>query len=280
MDIMLNRNVRKNGIEKESKIIYQNRWDEIADGFRDIYPAASTKYYKRREIELINSFFGPLKDKKVLKLDLWNEAVNTRILNWMASEGADVYGFDISSITVRRAYINAQTDGDLLNVIQSDIRSFPYESNVFDFVYTMGTIEHIVEYDQTLREVSRVLKVGGKAIVGVPNKLDVFLRPLIVKGLDIFALYPYSPEKSFRWSELRQVVDESDLKVIGRSGILFMPGLLRMMDLFLVHRGINLFLLFSFLLSPFEYIEKNNHWVHFLGYLLVALAEKPSLEEI
>jgi len=214
----------------------------------------------------------------VLKLDLWNEAVNTRILNWVSSQGADVYGFDISSITVRRAYANAQTNGDSMKVIQSDIRSIPYESNVFDFVYTMGTIEHIDEYNQTLREVFRVLKDGGKAIIGVPNKFDVFLRPLIVKSLDIFDLYPYSPEKSFSWSELRQVVEASSLNVIGRSGILLMPGLLRMIDLFFVHRGTNLFPLFKTLLSPFEYIEQNYDWSHYLGYLLVALAEKPSQE--
>jgi len=250
------------------------RWDEIASQFPDLYPAASTKYYRNREIDLILRSFGKLQNKRVLKLDLWNEAVNTRILNWMNSQGAEVYGLDISSLTTIRARQNSQDLNGRLNLAQADIRLIPFDVDSFDFVYTMGTVEHTGEYQQAINEVFRVLKPGGKAIIGVPYKWDIFLRPLIVKTLEIFGLYPYSPEKSFSWPELCTDIENSGLIVRRRTGILFMPGLLRMIDVFLFRRGINLFGFMQLILRPFEFIEKKWKWSHHLCYLVAAEAEK------
>jgi SAM-dependent methyltransferase len=61
----------------------------------------------------------------------------------------------------------------------------------------MGTVEHFPEYRLVLEECCRVLKPGGKAIIGVPNKFDPFLRPLLVWFLNKLSLYAYGFEKSF-----------------------------------------------------------------------------------
>ena len=66
----------------------------------------------------------------------------------------------------------------------------------------MGTIEHFVEYAQAVQENFRILAPGGSAIVGVPNKLDPFLRPLIVHAMNGLGLYGYGMEKSFTPGEL------------------------------------------------------------------------------
>jgi SAM-dependent methyltransferase len=267
---------RKKRLVSGSHIQQRDCWNGVASRVHDLYPAASTKCYRQREIELIRNTIGPLQGKKVLKLDLWNEAWNTRILNWMASQGAEVYGLDISSVTTVRAFRNIQPLDGIMHITQADIRLIPFEDNSFDFVYTMGTIEHIVEYNQALREVFRVLKVGAKAIIGVPYNWDIFLRPVIVMVLDVFRLYPYGPEKAFSWREFHRGIEGSGLSVRRRTGILLMPGLLRMMDLFFLRRGLNLYPLMQLLLCPFEFAESHWMWTHYLGYLEVAEAEKPS----
>jgi SAM-dependent methyltransferase len=261
-------------LQTKSNHRIQDRWDHIAAQVPDLYPAASTQYYRRREIDLITSTFGSLHGKKVLKLDLWNEAFNTRILNWMASQNAEVHGLDISSEITNRARQNGRSDNQVMDLTQADIRLIPYAENCFDFVYTMGTIEHVDEYTQAISEVYRVLKPGGKAIIGVPYKWDIFLRPLFVNILDTFGLYLYSPEISFSWRGLRQHVEASGLQVRRRRGILFMPGILRMLDLFFLHNGINLFLLMKLMLSPFEFVEKRWKWSHLLCYLIAAETQK------
>src|SRR4029453_3409977 len=106
---------------------------------------------------------------------------------------------------------------------RAGIRRLPFASGSFDFVYTMGTIEHIDEYQTAVDEVGRVLKPAGLAIVGVPHKWNVYLRPLMVMALEAVGQYAYSPEKSFSSRELREVLEKSGLRVEPRTAILRNP---------------------------------------------------------
>lgn len=252
----------------------RDRWDALGRSMPDLFPASSTQYYRRCEMALIRRSVGSLQRKKVLKLDLWNEAVNTRILQWMRSQGAEAFGMDISHVTTSRALRAFQQAGGPAYLVQADIRHIPFESDAFDFVYTMGTIEHIDRYQEAVQEVWRVLKVGGKAIIGVPHKWNIFLRPLLVRALDLFDKYPYSPEKSFSAGELRRVVEHSGLRVLRRTGILTIPGIIRMADLFFYRRNIPLHRLTPFFVWPFEYLETRWEWPGVLGYLIALVAEK------
>lgn len=253
----------------------RDKWDEVARSMPDLFPASSTQYYRRCEIALIRRAVGCLRGKRVLKLDLWNEAVNTRILQWIRSQGATAFGLDVSGVTTARARRNSQGPDDELHLVQSDIRHLPFAGDSFDFVYTMGTIEHIDEYQAAVDEVERVLKPGAVAIIGVPHKWNLFLRPVLVRVLDLFGKYAYSPEKSFSAAELRRVVETSGLRVERRTGILSIPGILRMADLFLYRRGIPLHRLSPLLLWPFDYAETRWEWPGLLGYLIALVARKP-----
>ena len=258
------------GQEQEQR----RHWDSLSRMMPDILPAASTQYYRQREIALIQQHFGTLRGKKILKLDLWNEAVNTRILNWMDFQGADTYGMDISHITASRAQRNSINSHGRLRILQSDIRFIPFADNSFDFVYTMGTIEHVEEYEIVVQEIQRVLKTGGRAIIGVPHKWDIFLRPLLVNVLDLFGKYLYAPETSMAASELKRIVERSGLRVLCRTGLLLMPGFIRMADLYFYTRRIPLHKITPLLLWPFEQFESRLEWIRKLGYLLVVIAEK------
>jgi SAM-dependent methyltransferase len=251
------------------------RWDDVARGMCDLYPAASTQYYRRCEISLIHRCFGALDGKKVLKLDLWNEGFNTRILQWMHEQGARAFGIDSSAVITAAALRRSPVSNGTLHVLQSDARHIPFRAASFDFVYTIGTIEHFDEYETALREIARVLRPGGRAIIGVPHKWNIFLRPLLVSILDRFGKYPYSPEKSFSAGELRRSIERCGLRAGDRTGLLAIPGLLRMADLFCHRRGIRLQPLTTALLWPFGVAEARFTWARRLGYLLVLVAEKP-----
>jgi SAM-dependent methyltransferase len=250
-------------------------WDRIAGSVRDFADAPSTRYYRRCEIALIEHAVGDLRGKRVLKLDLWNEAFNTRILDWMRSQGALVVGLDLSRVVAHRAQRNAVAKGNPLALLRADIRELPFPSGSFDAVYTMGTIEHIAEYPQSLREIQRVLRPGGRAIVGVPHKWNLFLRPLMVWLLDALGQYLYAPEKSFSSGELRRDLETAGLQPVERTGILTLPGLLRMADLFFYTRGIPLYRLSPLFLAPFQYLETRWRWPGRFGYLLTWIASKP-----
>lgn len=250
-------------------------WDRLAAGMPDLLSAASTQYYRRREIALLQRHVGPLADKRLLKLDLWNEAFNTRILNWMSRQGAKAFGLDASEYISRRAWQNACAGGDCLHLVQADIRRLPFAAESFDVVYSMGTIEHIAEYREAVAEIRRVLRGGGRAVIGVPHKWNVFLRPLLVAVLTWLGKYPYAPEKSFGAGELRRLVEHCGLRVRVRTGILTLPGAVRMADLFLHRAGSRLQRLTALLIRPFEVLETRLAWTGRFGYLVVMVADKP-----
>src|SRR5713226_1474490 len=95
----------------------------------------------------------------------------------------------------------------------------------------MGTIEHFRDPERTLTEIARVLRPGGRAIVGVPNRHDPFLRPLLATALQALGLYGYGYEKSYSRRALRAMLERTGLEVVAETAILFMPGWLRMLDL-------------------------------------------------
>lgn len=251
-----------------------DRWDAIAATMPDFSSAPSTHYYREREIDLIRRAAGSLEGKRVLKLDLWNEAVNTRILAWMRRQGASAVGLDLSHVVARRAHRNAADEAFDVSILNADIRELPFRTGSFDVVYTMGTIEHIDEYPQALREIHRVLRVGGIAIIGVPNFWDPFLRPLVVMALELIGRYPYSPEKSFTWRELQRHVETAGLEVREMTAILVLPGVLRMLDLFL-HLRVGLAQRWtSWFIRPFGAAEARFRWLDHIGYLATAIATK------
>jgi SAM-dependent methyltransferase len=251
-------------------------WDRIAGSVRDFAAAPSTLYYRRCEIALFERAVGDLRGKRVLKLDLWNEAFNTRILDWVRSQGAEVVGLDISRVVAFKAHRNALAKGEPLPLLRADIRELPFPTGSFDVVYTMGTIEHIDEYRQSIQEIQRVLRPGGRAIVGVPHKWNIFLRPLMVWILDAFGQYLYAPEKSFSSGELRRDLENAGLEPLERTGILTLPGYLRMADLFFYTRDIPLYRLSPLFLAPFQLLETRWRWPGRFGYLLTWIASKPA----
>ncbi|HEX7252432.1 MAG TPA: class I SAM-dependent methyltransferase [Thermoanaerobaculia bacterium] len=259
----------------ENRTNQRLRWEAAAQEFSDLWNAPTTQYYRRMEAALIRRAFGSLQGKRVLKLDLWNEAFNTRILEWVADEGAEVVAFDVSQVVTGRARRQAAVRGRNLKVACADMREIPFADRSFDCVYTMGTIEHIPEYVECLREVRRVLRDGGRAVIGVPYKWDPFLRPLLVRALELLGRYPYAPEKSFGARELRRDIESAGLEVLERTGVLALPGALRMLDLFFLKHRVPLGGLTSAMSAPFEFCETRFPAAARAGYLMAMVARRP-----
>ena len=250
----------------------RERWDAVARALPDLAGARSTECYQRCERALVEAALGDPDGRRILKLDLWNEAVNTRLLQWLAARGAHTVGIDISAVTTGRARANFQRDGLVGRFAQADIRALPFAEASFDCVYTMGTIEHVAEYELVIREVRRVLRPGGRAVIGVPYRWDQFLRPLVAWTLQRLGRYPYSPERCFGGRELRRVVERNGLRVAGRTGLMVLPGILRLADLALHVRRHPLERLSAACVAPFEAAELRWSWTRRFAYLVAVVA--------
>ena len=258
---------------RNERAAYQAFWSGVGAEFPSLKGAASTDYYAECERRLMAELFPDLRGKRLFKTDLWDEAKNTEILAWAAERGARVAGCDIAVATVGQARTLLARHRPSLAA--GDVRHVPFADATFDLLYSMGTIEHFPEYREALTECFRVLKPGGRAIIGVPNKLDPFLRPALVAVLNSLGRYDYGVEKSFTAGGLRRLLEGAGFRVLASSGILFMPGWLRMADLWLHTRGSRLRRLTGALTQPFAALYRRVPAVRRHGYLIALLAEKP-----
>lgn len=253
---------------------FRHSWEWIGEFFPSLTGAPSTHYYLECEKHLFKRFFPNFQGKKIFKTDLWDEAKNTRILKWAAEQGAEVFGLDISYPIVSKAKILFDSCQKKCFIV-SDLRNIAYKDESFDFIYSMGTIEHFRQSSQAIKECFRVLRKGGKAIFGVPNKHDPFLRPMMVFILRRFGLYLFGYEKSFTRKQLGIMLEEAGFRVLVNSGILFMPGALRMFDLFLHVKWPDSTFLTKSMILPFAFLYKKLPLLRRHGYLIACVVQKP-----
>tara|TARA_R110002049_G_scaffold242974_1_gene416759 strand:- start:3934 stop:4452 length:519 start_codon:yes stop_codon:yes gene_type:complete len=72
--------------------------------------------------------------------------------------------------TFERLFGNYETADIAMPGVQHrvDMRALPFESGTYDLVYASHVLEHIQDDDAAIREVRRILKPGGLAILPVP----------------------------------------------------------------------------------------------------------------
>ncbi len=252
--------------------VYRDFWAGVGEHFPDLSGASSTDYYALNEQRLFAEHFPPLTGLTILKTDLWDEAKNTRILAWASARGAKAFGVDISAPTVTQARAAFQVDP--LRCAVSDVRELPFLDDSFDAIYSMGTIEHFAETDRAVAEMARVLKPGGRAIIGVPNRHDPFLRPLLATVMQACGLYAYGYEKSYSRRRLRIMLERAGLSVVAETAILFVPGWLRILDLACHSWCRPLTRVTRACLWPFAFLDRHVPAVRKHGYLLATVVTK------
>jgi SAM-dependent methyltransferase len=79
-------------------------------------------------------------------------------------------GIDISEVVVHAAHRLVPPPSRLL---VGTGESLPFPDATFDYVTNIGSLEHFVDPAQGVREMARVLRPGGKALVLVPNTFSL-----------------------------------------------------------------------------------------------------------
>lgn len=90
-------------------------------------------------------------------------------------------------------YISADLDSPLA-MVKMDITNILYEDNSFDVILCSHVLEHVVDDQKAMRELFRVLKPGGWAILGSPmdlNRDKTFEDPSIASPEDQIRTFGY-----------------------------------------------------------------------------------------
>ena len=93
----------------------------------------------------------------------------------LAARGFEVHGLDLSARMIEqgKARIEARgLKGCTLEV--GDVTRLGAADGFYDAVLAMGVLEYLPDYGTALREIHRVLRPGGVAVLTVPNRLSPY----------------------------------------------------------------------------------------------------------
>ena len=131
----------------------------------------NSDYYKVRayEIDNLRSHFDILAQaikthlKPTMALDVG--CARGYFVKAMRELGIEAFGMDLSSYALDNCAVGM---GRYLRQGDADL-ALPYQSNVFDLVTCMECIEHLEMPEMAVGEMSRILKVGGYALIATPK---------------------------------------------------------------------------------------------------------------
>jgi len=89
---------------------------------------------------------------------------------------ARLIGIDVSSTFVKYSKQIIEKN-DILNAsaIKASSGNIPFKDNSFDSIIIVDVLHHLRHIDETLKDVRRILKPGGRLIIYEPNKLNFVL---------------------------------------------------------------------------------------------------------
>lgn len=131
---------------------------------------------------------------------------------WFAEKGLSVTGIDLSSEMLNQARTKAL---HLTNIrfTEGDIHKLPYDDNQFDLIVCNIVLEFVASPEQVISEGLRVVKRGGRLVVGLIGKQSDWARKYEKRGKE-------NPESIFSSARFLSVHDIEQFH-IGKPTFLF-----------------------------------------------------------
>ena len=131
-----------------------------------------------------------------------------RLVARLARRGCPTIGIDIIRRDLRTALRHFGGPETAVSFIQGDGGRLPFSDASFDFVTCTETLEHVADPALALRELTRVLKPGGRLLVSVPDMLP-----------ELFAYHFYESYRHDPWGHRRIYTREGIVRAVEAAGM-------------------------------------------------------------
>ena len=189
---------------------------------QEIWDKISKKWYEYRKVKdrEVTEF---LKNKKGKLLDVGCGSGR----NFVKKASLQIYGVDFSGKMLEFAKGEAKKRGIKVILEKSRTEKLPFEDKFFDYVICVAVL-HCVDTDKkrkdSLKEIYRVLKVGGEALISVwgPNSPRINKIKLVKTGKkkEFFVPWTLDGEKYGRYTylfdkmELNKILKDVGFKIL------------------------------------------------------------------
>ncbi|KLU61118.1 demethylrebeccamycin-D-glucose O-methyltransferase [Peptococcaceae bacterium CEB3] len=143
-----------------------------AESYDKYYDTAEGHIVGRIEEETIYSCLEPRTGLKLLDIGCGTGRYSISL----ASMGLEVTGVDVSPAMLEKAQAKATEAGVSISFMGADALRLPFDDETFDLVLSVDSMEWVPDFRAALQEAFRVLKTGGRFVVGFIGRDSAWWR--------------------------------------------------------------------------------------------------------
>lgn len=217
------------GVESGPRAETVRYWDRIAAVWAGGRPAPVWRRHSDSVNErILARWLPPGSLARVLKTDLFDEAVSGGMAPFLADRARDVVYADVSPAVgqaARRRHAG-------IHAVSSDVRSLAFANGSFDAIVSLSTLDHFgceSEILASLCELARALRAGGRLVLTMDNPANpaVWLRnALPQRWLFRAGLVPYRMGVTCGRRRLTRLLRTAGFEVEATTAILHCPRIL------------------------------------------------------
>lgn len=144
-------------------------WDQLTEGFlSNRHHGIWREFTDQLNMEMVRDQIEGPRIGRILKTDLFDEALMKGVITPMTRIATEIHGIDISGVVARTAAANHPN----AHFKQASVTQLPYPDNHFDAVVSLSTLDQLEtmkEVHQGLSEIYRVLVPGGRLLITFDN---------------------------------------------------------------------------------------------------------------
>lgn len=190
-------------------------FDRMAENYDAWYQSPKGRIVDRIEKEVLYAYMKPEPGMQILDIGCGTGSLCLEL----ARLGAKVTGIDISEAMLEVARDKARRTGMTVKFLRADALHLPFEDASFDAVVSVTVMEFVPDLKRALAEAYRVLKPGGRLIVGVIGGDSPWSRYYKEKA----ASDPLSPFHHARFPTLEELIKAMPGEKIQARAVLFIP---------------------------------------------------------
>ena len=205
------------------------RWDDHASGWLEgRRQQLWRKHSDAVNARLISDWLPRGRVRRLLKTDLFDEAVTEGLHGLLEGRAEKVIGLDVSTRVLSAA---SKRHGRMV-CLAADVRALPIEDASIDAIVSLSTLDHfesIVGLEQALAELHRILVPGGTLVLTLDNLSNPVIavrNALPYRLTHSVGLVPYPVGKTHGPSRIHRLVEEAGFDVEDCTAIMHAPRLL------------------------------------------------------
>lgn len=179
------------------------KFDDSAKAYDEWYNSKLGKFVDKVEDDCAFGLFTVKKGMTVLDIGCGTGNYSIKL----AKMGYKVIGIDVSDEMLNIAKEKAKDKGLDIGFYKKDVLNLDFEDEQFDAVFSMAALEFIPETKKAIDNIFKVVKKGGKILIGTINRESKWGELYLSKEFQENSVFKYAKLKTTE--ELKQLKSEN-----------------------------------------------------------------------